>query len=448
MFDSVSVEKCDSYDYNEIASALKKSIDAVDGLSFVKSGMTIGIKANLVSAMAPDKAATTHPAVLKALCKMILERGASVVIGDSPGGLYTPVFLKNIYKTCGLTALVEELQNDLQSDLKSHPQNNLQSSHQSNLQSHPQSELQGNPRRDFQNNPQGDNISAPSNVAVTLNEDFSVLDGSFDGVSLKNFIYTGWLKNVDAIINVSKLKTHAMMGMSCAVKNMFGTIPGATKPEYHMRFPDEMAFANVMVDLNEFFKPALYVVDAIDGMEGNGPTAGEKRHIGAILSSKRPYALDMVSAKVIGMSLNDVPTLKAAYERGLGPKDISEVTVCSSGALEEVCVPNFKRATSHQSITFESDDFISKMESAALKYIFNSRPNVKKSECIGCKKCYETCPAKAITMVPQSGKNISIPQIDRSKCIKCFCCQEFCPKGAMKVQEHLIGKLVHKFNIR
>ncbi len=420
MFDSVSVEKCDSYDYNEIASALKKSIDAVDGLSFVKSGMTIGIKANLVSAMAPDKAATTHPAVLKALCKMILERGASVVIGDSPGGLYTPVFLKNIYKTCGLTALVEELQSELQS----HPQSN------------------------FKSHPQDDNISAPGNVTVTLNEDFSVLDGSFDGVSLKNFIYTGWLKNVDAIINVSKLKTHAMMGMSCAVKNMFGTIPGATKPEYHMRFPDEMAFANVMVDLNEFFKPALYVVDAIDGMEGNGPTAGEKRHIGAILSSKRPYALDMVSAKVIGMSLNDVPTLKAAYERGLGPKDISEVAVCSSGALEEVCVPNFKRATSHQSITFESDDFISKMESAALKYIFNSRPNVKKSECIGCKKCYETCPAKAITMVPQSGKNISIPQIDRSKCIKCFCCQEFCPKGAMKVREHLIGKLVHKFNIR
>ena len=422
MFDTVSIEKCSSYDYESVLAALRKSVELVDGLSFVQPGMTIGIKTNLVAAMAPEKAATTHPIVLKALGTMLLERGASVVIGDSPGGLYTPAFVKNVYRTCGLTALVDEIKAELASGTL--VKNELTSGDLINAEK----------------------ISDKGDVAVSLNEDFSISDGSFDGVSLKSFIYTGWLDKVDAIINFSKLKTHAMMGMSCAVKNMFGTIPGATKPEYHMRFPEEMAFANVMVDLNEFFKPALYVVDAIDGMEGNGPTAGEMRHIGAILASKRPYALDMVCAKVIGMNINDVPTLTAAYERGLGPKDISEVTIEGTSVLSDVSVPDFKRATSHQSITFEGDDLFSKLESKALKLAFSTRPNVKKSECIGCKKCYETCPAKAITMVPYSGKSISIPQIDRSKCIKCFCCQEFCPKGAMKVQENILGKLVHKLN--
>ncbi len=394
MYEKVSIEKCPSYDAEAVKSSLDKALDSIGGLDFVKPGMKIGIKANLVAAMDPDKSATTHPMVLRRLCELLLERGATVVIGDSPGGIYTEGFLKGVYRTCGLEKLVKELD--------------------------------------------------PSGVKVSLNQDFSVKNAEFmDAVSIKTFIYTGWLDSVDAIINVSKLKTHAMMGMSCAVKNMFGTIPGTTKPEYHMRFPEEKAFANIMVDLNEFFKPALYVVDAIDGMEGNGPTAGEKRHIGAVLASKKPYALDMACAELIGMGYADVGTLVAAGERKLGPKDISEVEVVGS-ALSDLKISDFKRATIHQSITFEGKGIFGKIESVAIKIALTTKPLVKKDECIGCKKCFETCPAKAITMV-EGGKN-GLPQIDRSKCIKCFCCQEFCPKGAMKVHYNLLGKLINKVN--
>ena len=140
------------------------------------------------------------------------------------------------------------------------------------------------------------------------------------------------------------------------------------------------------------------------------------------------------------MGINDCQTLKAAYERGLGPKDISEVTVLGDASIPDLRIPDFKRATSHQSITFEGDGLFNKVKSVVIKTVFNTRPEVKKDECIGCKKCYETCPAKAITMVSQ------LPQIDRSKCIKCFCCQEFCPKGAMKVHETYLAKVVHKIN--
>ena len=407
-FPPVSLVQCDTYEYEEVKKALGKSLDLIDGLSFVKPGMKIGIKANLVTGASSDKAITTHPVLLKELCEMLTERGASVVIGDSPGGLYTPAFVHNVYKACALKDL--------------------------------------------------ENIKE-----VTLNQNFSVKDAGFpDAVSLKSFTYTAWLDDVDVIINFSKLKTHAMMGMSCAVKNMFGCIPGTTKPDYHMRFPEEMAFANVMVDLNEYFKPVLYVVDAIDGMEGNGPTAGEKRHIGAILASKKPYALDMVCADIIGMGINDVQTLLAAKERALGPETIDEVDILGSYSIKDAMVPNFKRATIHQRITFEGGGLINRIKSICIKLACSTKPLFKKDECIGCKKCFETCPAKAITMV-RAGTNVNsgagtvstgskntsaggtglIPSIDRSKCIKCFCCQEFCPVGAMKVHYNPVGKLLN-----
>ena len=402
-FEPVSLVSCESYKYDTIRKALSESLSLIDGLSFVKPGMKVGIKTNLVSGNAPEKAVTTHPLVLKCLCEMLREKGASVVIGDSPGGLYTQGFVRGVYKASGLM--------DLESSFR-------------------------------------DGDSTSGDGAVSLNWDFSVKDGEFpEAVSLKSFSYTGWLDEVDAIINVSKLKTHAMMGMSCAVKNMFGTIPGATKPEYHMRFPEEKAFANVMVDLNEYFKPVLYVVDAIDGMEGNGPTAGEKRHIGALLASKKPYALDMVCADIIGMELKDVATLAAAQVRGLGPNSVDEVDVVGSLALGDAKISDFKRATIHQSITFEGGGIVNTLKSAAIKFVFYARPGVKRNECIGCRKCYETCPAKAISMVDSRNKNGAdgrIPKIDRSKCIKCFCCQEFCPVGAMKVHHNPIGTFVNK----
>ena len=392
MFEKVSVEKCTSYDKELVKNSLDKAIDEIDGLSFVKEGMTVGLKLNLVGAAAPEKAVTTHPMIARRLCERLTEMGAKVVIGDSPGGVFNKSYVFGIYKACGLL----ELEKDFDGKVK-------------------------------------------------LNEDFSEKDAEFaDAVSIKTFTYTGWLDDVDAIINISKLKTHAMMGMSCAVKNMFGTIPGVMKPQYHMRFPDEMAFANVMVDLNEYFKPQLYIVDAIDGMEGNGPTAGDKRHIGAVLASKKPYALDVVCADMIGMGIRDVPTIGAAFERGLGPESIADVDIVSSSDGEHIKIADFKRATIHQSIDFSGDGFCNKMKYVLIKLFLQTRPQVKASECVGCKKCYETCPAKAITMVERNvkGKALLVPEIDRNKCIKCFCCQEFCPKGAMKVHENPLGRFV------
>ena len=199
---------------------------------------TIDIKVNLVSAMKPESAATVHPAVVCALVRLLRGRGAEVVLGDSPGGIYSAPYLKVVYDVCGMRKA--------------------------------------------------------ESFGARLNNDFSTVEVSFpEAAQAKTFPYTAWLGKVDAIIDLCKLKTHAMMGMTCAVKNFFGSIPGARKPEFHYSYPRAEDFANVLVDLYEYSKPRLCICDAVIGMEGNGPTQGTPRHLGALLVSPDPFALDL-----------------------------------------------------------------------------------------------------------------------------------------------------------
>jgi ferredoxin len=224
-----------------------------------------------------------------------------------------------------------------------------------------------------------------------------------------------------------------MMGMSAAAKNMFGVVPGTIKPEYHFRYPDPADFARMIVDLNEYFKPCLSIVDAVVGMEGNGPTQGTPRSIGAIAASPSPHMLDLLCARLIGLGPDNVPTLQAAIERGLIPPSLDELNVV--GEYDSLCIKDFNNVAVRTSLLFDNRSrLFGKIARSALE----SRPKIKKAECRSCKKCYELCPARAISM--KGGK----PTIDRSACIRCFCCQEFCPFGAIKVHRPLPALLLTK----
>lgn len=70
--------------------------------------------------------------------------------------------------------------------------------------------------------------------------------------------------------------------------------------------------------------------------------------------------------------------------------------------------------------------------------ILTSFPKLDPSVCVGCGKCAEICPAKAMKL------RDSKPKINRGACIHCLCCQEFCPKGAIQVSRHAIMRLFGK----
>lgn len=375
----VSIVRCADYGEETCERALREVLVPFGGLDWVRPGMRVVIKANLVSAMKPEKAATTHPALLAALTQMLRERGANVVIGDSPGGTFAAPHLNAVYRVCGL--------------------------------------------------------SEAEAAGAELNRDFSQKEADLpEAHTAKHITYTGYLDGADAIISFCKLKSHGMLSLSAATKNLFGAIPGIIKPEYHYRYPDPMDFADMLIDLNEFFLPKLYLVDAVQTMEGNGPTAGTPKYMGALLAGTNPHKIDLLCAKLIGLEAKNVPTLRAAQERGLTPASAEKLEI--SGDAEEFVCKDFVTVQKGTGTDFGAQK--GKLLGAAAKTVLRARPKLKCSRCVGCGVCRDTCPAHAIVI--EKGK----AKIDRRICIRCFCCQEFCPKGAMRVHRTWVARIAGK----
>ena len=101
----VVITACPDYSERSVRSALEAVLKPLGGLDWVTPGMCIAIKANLVTFMKPEGAATTHPSLLCALVEMLAERGADVVVGDSPGGLYNAAFVNRVYAATGMRAV-------------------------------------------------------------------------------------------------------------------------------------------------------------------------------------------------------------------------------------------------------------------------------------------------------------------------------------------------------
>ena len=318
---------CKSYDDTEVSAALQTAVDAAGGLDWVTPGMRVALKLNLVSAMKPEQAATVHPAVVCALVRMLTARGAHVILGDSPGGLYTSAHLQRVYDATGLRAAEA--------------------------------------------------------LGAELNEDFSVCTVSYpEALQARSFTMTAYLQQADAIIDVCKLKTHGMMG--------------------------------------------------------NGPTQGSARPIGCLIAAQSAHKLDLAACGLIGLMPSEVPTLSAAIRRGLCPDSAEKLTIFGEPAA--FAVPDYKTVPSQASVFFRSGGTgpLSRLADSVKIHMFTPRPKLRARDCVGCKKCANICPAKAITM--RRGK----PRIDRKACIHCFCCQEFCPKGAMLVGRTALAKLLEK----
>ena len=373
---------CEDYDPARVRAALQRVIAQCGGFDWVRPGMRIGIKLNLCGAYRPEKAATTHPVMAAELTRLLTEKGAHVVLGDSPGEPFAAPVMNRVYNLCGLK-LCEEAGGELNRDWSHHP------------------------------------ADCPN------------------GVTLHQFELCSWLQGCDAIISFSKLKAHGLMGMTAAVKNIYGVIPGTVKSEYHFRYPEPLAFANIMVDLNEYLRPCLYLCDAVDGMEGNGPTQGTPRHLGLLLGGTNPYAIDRVCAEITGIREEELLYLTAAKNRGLlAPEDAKD---CLAQA-QPYKAQHFVRsgATSSWFAIDPDDKPVRRLMKKAIARFLRSRPQLGKG-CVECGHCKSLCPAGAITIVKGKGA-----VIDRKKCVRCFCCQEFCPTGAMKVHRTFIARLLEK----
>lgn len=372
----VSISRCENYDPLQVKAALCSALKPLGGLEWVKPGMKIAIKANLLMRVRPDKAATVHPAVAVALCELLMERGAQVVLGDSPGGPFNATYVSSVYTATGMNEVRK--------------------------------------------------------TGATLNDDFTYLDvKNPNAVAAKSFQVTRYLAEADAVIDLCKLKTHGLMAFTGACKNFFGAVPGMHKSEYHYKYQTKEDFANMLVDICEWCKPCLCIADGIVAMEGNGPSGGTPRKMGAILASRNPHALDLAAAHLMGLSANDVPTLAAAVERGLIPLEVAQLDV--HGELADFVIADIRHAAQHDIRLWGSTN---KIAAKLLTRMFANRPVIESAACVGCGECQSVCPAKAIDIVRKRA------HIRRNQCVRCFCCQEFCPKGVIRVDRPLMARLM------
>jgi ferredoxin len=197
--------------------------------------------------------------------------------------------------------------------------------------------------------------------------------------------------------------------------------------------PDVNDFSNALIDICEFIKPVLHIMDGIIGMEGAGPSSGSPRKVGAVIASENPHDLDKIACEIIGLKVQEVPTLRKAYERDLITDNTEDVKIFGD-SLERLKTPDFVKASS----TSGNYRRIPKPVRRFLIEKLKSKPVFRHDDCIGCGDCEENCPPKAIEMVKRK------PSVDYVKCISCFCCQELCPAKAIDIKKPLLAKIIFR----
>lgn len=300
----------------------------------------------------------------------------NITIADSPGGVYTKAALTGIYQATGMEEVAKE-------------------------------------------------------TGVSLNFDLGTTHcPQPDGIVCKAFDLINPIAQADFVISIAKLKSHCMTGLSGGVKNLFGCIPGLTKPEFHWRYPKEDDFCNMLLDLCETVKPGITFVDAVVSMEGDGPSSGDLRQTGLLLAADNPYQLDLVLSHVINREPDTIRTIHNAIARGLCPADYEKIPQTGN---ELPVFSDFKMPRS-RTVDFQSN--IPKPLRGICKPVidrfFTPKPVIDLKICIGCGKCAESCPPHTISVVNRKAV------INRQNCIKCYCCHEMCPVHAISVKRSRI----------
>jgi len=228
----------------------------------------------------------------------------------------------------------------------------------------------------------------------------------------------------DAVLNAAKMKTHVLTAYTGCVKNMFGIIPGFLKSRIHAAAPRPVPFARHVVDVHALVRPRLSVLDAVVAMEGDGPSGGRPRAVGAVLAGEDAVAVDAVAVSMMGYRAGAVPTLRIAEERGLGPSRLEDIEVVgeapSSFDTGGFALPNTKF------MNLIPDALVRALE----PWVWVCPEMSAEWGCRGeaCGLCVRSCPVSAIAMTARG------PVVDRKACIECLCCHEVCPEHAVRVR--------------
>jgi len=375
----VVVLHCEEYDLDIIYPKLKWALEQIGGIeTIIPVDKTVLLKPNLVVSALPEKAVTTHPVVFEAIGKILHEKKYKIMYGDSPG-------LGNPYSVAKKSGLVDV------------------------------AEKYGMKFGDFAN---GKKISIPESKVC---KQFDIVNAHFEA---------------DAIINLPKMKTHALQRITGAIKNPFGMVLGYNKATMHSRYTNAFIFSEMLIDLNKYLNVDLHIMDGILAMERNGPRNGDPIKMNVILVSTDPVALDSVFCKLVDLNPEIIPTITFGEKYGLGSYHDIEII---GDDFEPLINKNFNIPKSKLKIE-------DKNKFSILKHAVR-RPYIEEDLCKKCGVCVEVCPVEG-KAIDWNEEDKSIPPIyDYTKCIRCYCCQEMCPHEAIEVETPILGKVLTKLGL-
>jgi uncharacterized protein (DUF362 family)/Pyruvate/2-oxoacid:ferredoxin oxidoreductase delta subunit len=359
---TVAVLKCKSYDNQLLTEKIRQILNLIGGLDqFIKPGMRVLLKPNMISAKAPERAITTHPELVAVVAREVRNLGATPVIGDSPGGAKRGI--KRVWQNTGMLE-----------------------------------------------------ISERDGIELINFEATGVVKMECNG---RKYYLAKEAMEADFIINLPKLKTHVLTLMTGAVKNVFGLVPGFRKGNYHKEFPKPKDFAEIIVDILSLSAPGLTILDGILSMEGDGPSSGTPRYTNLLFASSDPVAIDAIIGEIIGFKPCQVPTTKIASEAGLGTGWPEAIRVVGE-QLNEVKIDDFQ-LTSNK--TFElipkilskflgsliwirpaidkksctkCHTCLNSCPTGALRLGMEKIPIFDYNLCINCWCCHELCPENSV----------------------------------------------------
>ncbi len=368
----VSLQKLTTYNAQTTMQALEVLLRPLGGMTaFVKPGQKVLIKPNLLSGKSPEQAVTTHPEIVRAVIKLAQEAGGEVSVGDSPG-IGTP---ETVARKAGILDVIQETGCKF----------------------------------------------APFANAVEINP---------KGGTFHQFEVAEEIVSADVIINLPKLKSHQMMGLTCGIKNMFGAIVGLRKPQLHLQAGvDKAFFALMLIELCEAIKPNLTIVDAVVGMDGEGPGSGDPIDIGVIMAGSHPQAIDTVATELVGMQPRQVFTQQKAIDTQRPHTQLDQLELCGE-SLENLKIKTFRPA-----IMTDVNFGLQGNPKRYLRNAMTARPVPDYQLCKLCNDCVTHCPADAMVI---KGNRLTI---NYNNCIRCFCCQELCPHGALMTKQGLLLRL-------
>lgn len=359
----VVLEKCAAY-----ADGLH---DCVNGLlaplggigAFVRPGQRVLVKPNLLTDAPPEAAKTTHPEVVRAVLRVLKDAGAHPFVADSPASVMK---IERVWETTGFRALCEAEQVPL--------------------------------------------LRLEQGGAVSFKE------GGF------TFSIARQALDADVIVGVPKIKTHVLTGLTCAVKNMYGCIPGLQKSDLHKRYFNATRFGRLIASVYTRVRPNLVIADGIVGMHGNGPTGGEPYPLGLLAAANDGAALDVVLCAVLGLNPRTVPYLAPLRRNGAGETRLDAIQL--SGADTAHLRPRGFRAPNTAAARLVPSWLV-----RILRPWLWSRP-VFDERCVSCGLCVRMCPAAALEIRAPGSR----PVLDAARCVECCCCHEVCPERAVDMQ--------------